>query len=185
MKVYQKLASLIVAYQNCVKTNNEEWKANHWNSICEINDRYLPSGSGVDNGTQINVRDSTSKRIILQTAFHHMDEHGGYDGWTEHIITVTADMVGGVSIKVHGRNRNDIKAYLSELYYNALAFDTPDTAGITPEPEQWEYAARDRMEATGGHFATNLAKAWGRADSGNLRLLRKNFMGLLRMFKED
>ncbi len=78
----------------------------------------LPSGSGIDRGTKL-VSASASK-IVLECSFHHMDEHGFYDGWTEHRITVRPTF-SGLDVTISGRNRNDIKEYLHEVYSCALS----------------------------------------------------------------
>lgn len=46
-----------------------------------------------------------------------MNDNGCYDGWTEHRITVRPEF-DGVSITVSGSNRNDIKDYISYIFYD-------------------------------------------------------------------
>ena len=79
---------------------------------------YLPSGSGFDGATQIADR-STSAKIVLVTAFHHMNESGMYDGWTEHQVTILPAF-DGFDISISGRNRNGIKDYIAEIFDHAL-----------------------------------------------------------------
>ena len=50
-----------------------------------------------------------------------MDEHGGYDGWTEHKIIVTPSLVYGFELRVTGKDRNDIKDYIAEVMHGALS----------------------------------------------------------------
>lgn len=80
----------------------------------------LPSGSGIDHGTKLVWEKTRKGKIVLQADFHHMDENGGYDGWTEHEIIVAPDF-DGFEIKVTGRNRNQIKEYLADTYHYALS----------------------------------------------------------------
>lgn len=80
----------------------------------------LPSGSGVDNGTSIDLDRSKPDRIVLTCSFHHMNDVGMYDGWTDHEIIVTPSLGFEYEIRVTGRNRNEIKDYLSDLYREAL-----------------------------------------------------------------
>ena len=118
-KVYQKTASLIVARENCAKNGNDEWFDVHSEKLDEIAKNHLPSGSGVDSGTQVDLDRSTGKKIVLHTSYHHMNDGGMYDGWTDHTITVTPSFLD-FDLKISGRNRNDIKDYLGDLFYHAL-----------------------------------------------------------------
>lgn len=81
--------------------------------------QYLPSGSGFDNGSTFNVEKSTSEKLVFNTSFHHMSEHGYYTQWTDHTVTVTPSFYG-LNIKVSGRNHNDIKDYIAECFDNIL-----------------------------------------------------------------
>lgn len=76
---------------------------------------YLPSGAGWDHGTKIDTR-SHEERILLHGSFHHMNEAGFYDGWTDHTIIVTASLRTAFTLKIAGRDRNDIKDHLYELF---------------------------------------------------------------------
>jgi hypothetical protein len=80
----------------------------------------MPSGSGVDIGTKLDLGESTSDKLVFSASFHHMDEHGGYDGWTDHKIIVTPSLQFGFNLKITGRDRNQIKDYLSDIFHTAL-----------------------------------------------------------------
>lgn len=80
----------------------------------------LPSGSGWDMGTKLMDSASDENKLTLYGEFHHMDEWGGYDGWTDHTIVVRADLRFGFKLHITGRNRNDIKDYLHEMFDVAL-----------------------------------------------------------------
>ena len=86
--------------------------------ISEFVEEFMPSGSGFDNGTKFDYH-GPSDRLTFHTSFHHMDEHGGYDGWTEHTVTVRPTF-GGFALSISGRNRNDIKTYIADIFDNAL-----------------------------------------------------------------
>lgn len=118
--LYQTLASLIQARLNCIKSNNTEWLEKHTANIFELVKNCLPSGSGIDCGTKIDLDMSTPDKIVLHTSFHHMNDCGMYDGWTEHTVTVTPSLQFGFNLKISGRDRNDIKEYLHEVYSNDL-----------------------------------------------------------------
>jgi hypothetical protein len=50
-----------------------------------------------------------------------MDEHGFYDGWTDHRITIRPSLVNDFDVSVSGQNRNDIKYHLAEVFDYALS----------------------------------------------------------------
>ena len=118
--LYAILASLIQARLNCIQSNNQEWLAKHTANILELVKDHMPSGSGIDHGTTIDLEASTPDKIILHTGFHHMNENGMYDGWTTHTLTVTPSLQFGFNLKIAGRDRNQIKEYLHEVYSLAL-----------------------------------------------------------------
>lgn len=52
---------------------------------------WMPSGSGIDCGTRIDIVKSTSTKLIFTFDFHHMNQDGFYCGWTNHKLIVTPD----------------------------------------------------------------------------------------------
>jgi len=74
-----------------------------------------PSGSGIDDGTKLDDT-STANKLVFNTGFHHMNENGYYDGWTDHQVIVTPSLAYGFDMRITGRDRNDIKDYLYEVY---------------------------------------------------------------------
>lgn len=46
--------------------------------------------------------------------------NGMYNGWTEHVITVRPSLQFGITLSVSGRNCNDIKDYIAEIFQHAL-----------------------------------------------------------------
>lgn len=97
----------------------KRWKDNAESNLLYLAKSALPHGSGIDYGTQIVIDASNESKIVLYTSFHHMDEHGGYDGWTEHKVIVTPSFQS-FDISISGRNRNGIKDYLYETFDGAL-----------------------------------------------------------------
>lgn len=124
MKLYQKLASIIAAIDNCKRSDNTEWQQKHETTLNELM-YHLPSGSGFDGRTRLSDT-STCEKIIFETAFHHMDEVGGYDGWTEHTVTVTGSLLSDFDIQISGRDRNDIKDYIGDCFHDALSTELED-----------------------------------------------------------
>lgn len=91
----------------------------HFTDLLRQCENFLPSGSGFDDGTSI-VSASWDK-IVLQTSYHHMSEHGVYTEWTGHKIIVTPSfMPEHVNIAIGGRNVNDIKNYIDQTVYVSL-----------------------------------------------------------------
>jgi hypothetical protein len=118
-KLYQEMAAIIAARINCIISNNQEWITKHEDRLKELID-LLPHGSGLDGENIINLDKSTSENIVIETSFHHMDENGMYDGWTEHNIIITPSLQHRFYLKITGSNKNDIKTYLSEIFSMAL-----------------------------------------------------------------
>lgn len=89
---------------------------------------HLPSGSGFDNGTRLATDNCTVAgrpypgRLWFLTSFHHMDEHGGYDGWTDHTVWVSP-VFGGFDLSVSGRDRNQIKDFIGETFHQILSME--------------------------------------------------------------
>lgn len=74
-----------------------------------------PSGSGIDAGTKLDDS-STKDKLVFAFGYHHMDEHGYYDGWTEHTAVVKPSMCFGYDLRITGRDRNGIKEYLASVF---------------------------------------------------------------------
>lgn len=117
--LYRRIASRLDARIRSMQNGNKEWHARHTDALRAMQ-RHLPSGSGIDSGTTIDLDESRGEKIVLRTSFHHMDEQGGYDGWTEHAVTITPSLRFGIEIKISGRDRNDIKSYLADVFQEAL-----------------------------------------------------------------
>jgi hypothetical protein len=81
-------------------------------------ENYLPCGSGFDNGTKFNWDESKDNKLVFDTAFHHMNEGGYYDGWTEHKIIITSDLMNDFNVKITGKNHNQIKEYIHSCFSN-------------------------------------------------------------------
>jgi hypothetical protein len=119
-KLYQEIATLLQAIENCKQSNNNEWLEKHSAALLEIEKNYLPSGSGIDCGTKIDYENSTSNKIILFFEFHHMNDCGMYCGWTEHKAIIRPDLINGIELKITGKDRNDIKDYLYQEFDSIL-----------------------------------------------------------------
>jgi hypothetical protein len=115
------LARLVEARLNCLKSEkHEDWLDKHEERIETLVKDMMPNGSSVDHGTTIDHDRSTGERLVFTFDYHHMDEYGGYDGWTSHTLTVKASLAHGLTLKISGPDRNQIKEYLHDTYYCAL-----------------------------------------------------------------
>ena len=130
--VYQQIASSFQARQNCEKKmltgagsqNAREWEEKHTETIEAIVRDHFPSGAGFDSGTTFDWVQSKPERLVFETSFHHMNEVGMYDGWTEHEVIVTPSLQFGFNVRVTGKNRNEIKTYIADEFYGALSTET-------------------------------------------------------------
>lgn len=112
------IAATVGAYHRC--ENVPEWRGKHRARLDYIAHHLLPSGSGIDNGSKIDIDRSTEDSLWFTTAFHHMDEQGSYNGWTEHTVHVTPAF-NGMHITVGGPDRNGIKDALAEEFFHCLS----------------------------------------------------------------
>lgn len=118
--VAASMSRLLVAIENCRRVGNSEWKEQHESALASLCRDHLPSGSGFDAGTQLDVVASNPERLVFRTSFHHMDSHGGYDGWTNHTVRVRP-LFDGIGVKVSGRDRDGIKDDIAEVFAEVLA----------------------------------------------------------------
>lgn len=124
---YIALARAIGSMNRCNAANNTEWSDKHANAILELMDS-APSGSGIDCGTKL-ADCSTGEQLVFDVSFHHMDEAGGYDGWTEHRIILRPSFELGYRMTITGKDRNGIKEYLSDTYSFWLSELVPQWTG--------------------------------------------------------
>ena len=129
MKTYQAIASALQALRTCEKKRTEN--PQHWGNMVDFHQaridaivkRYFPSGSGFDCGTKFDADKSNPEKLVFTTEFHHTSEHGYYDGWTQHTITVRASLAHGFDFRVSGKNRNEIKDFISDTFAHVFNMD--------------------------------------------------------------
>lgn len=122
MKLYQKLAQVLAAYHNSTAANNTEWIVKHSETIDRLCHTFMPTGSGFDAGTMLDVNRSSAEKLIFASAYHHMDANGYYDGWSDLTITVKSSLQFGFNIKITGlrrKNRHDMD-YMMDTFCEAL-----------------------------------------------------------------
>jgi hypothetical protein len=112
---YSQLAGYIAWY----KTAHADFKELALDKIDKLAEEF-PHGSGFNNGCSIDLEKSNGEKIVIKTAFHHMDENGYYDGWTEHEVVITSSLRYGFNVRVTGKNKNDIKEYIRHVFNNIV-----------------------------------------------------------------
>lgn len=120
MKLYQELAGRFQAYQNCIKSNNQEWEEKHRNRI-EILIDSLPHGSGIDGRTTFDFKRSSETKIVINSSFHVMDENGFYDGWIDFSLILEPSW-NDIELIIKGKfgKHQDLKEYILDIFYEAL-----------------------------------------------------------------
>lgn len=119
MKLFRILGSRARNLSSAWPHQNEAVRARFEEEMEILLKEFMPSGSGFDMGTEIDIDRSNGRKMVFKTGFHHMDSNGSYDGWTYHNVIVTAEF-DGLDIQVTGRDRNNIKEYVGETFYSAL-----------------------------------------------------------------
>lgn len=121
MKFYQAVAQAVGARERCANRKDPlDWHTRWTNRLKALKDN-LPHGSGFDSGSSLVVEDSTENRLVFETSFHHMNEGGMYDGWTEHRVIVQPSLALGFTLRVTGRDRNEIKDYIAQVFEEVLS----------------------------------------------------------------
>ena len=102
----------------------DEFKIKKMDSLSRLSS-LLPSGSGIDSGCTIDEEKSTGNKIVIHSAFLHMNENGFYCGWSKFDIIVTPALFRDFNLKIVGRKAiypafSYTKEYLYDVFYNAL-----------------------------------------------------------------
>ncbi len=124
--LYKAIATALTARANCAEPNGSAEWYQRWEERLDSYDKLLPSGAGFDAGSRIDRDRSDDTKFVIETSFHHMDEHGGYDGWTEHRISVKPNLLHDIVLTIDGRDRNDIKDYMAETFDYTLREEIDD-----------------------------------------------------------
>ena len=96
-----------------VKTIGGQFKA--WEKIRSFI-VLLPSGNGIDDGVKFCPDISTPTKLVFSFSYHHMNDSGYYDGWTNHNVIITPCFGESFDIKITGPNKNDCKDYFYDLF---------------------------------------------------------------------
>lgn len=138
--VYQAISRKLSAIAKCKAVVNSEYPYKQTVSLERLISLAIPSGSGLDSGPELS-EDSTPEKLIFSADYHHMNDHGYYSGWTQHQVIVRPSLCWGISLSVTGRDRNEIKECIAELFQHALTRLVVETA------DGWEYAKEEVHQA--------------------------------------
>jgi hypothetical protein len=154
-----EIAMTVDSYKRCLESSqptHRGWAAHHLSYLYRLQ-QLLPSGSGIDCGTKIDLDLSGGDKIVLAFSYHHMDQYGYYTLWTEHTAVVRPGF-NGLNIRITGSDRDGIKEYLYQVYEQCLTDEVP-ALDRTIGPKSREY-----LEAY-GTLDTDDGRACIRADA--------------------
>ena len=125
MKVYKALAQLVAARQNCIERGNDECREKHEARIERIINEF-PHGAGIDGETAIYYHRSRKDRVVIRSSFHCLNDNGLYTHWIDFQLIITPSLANDFDLRVLGifGERQDLREYLRQLFYQALSKDT-------------------------------------------------------------
>lgn len=123
--LYRAIARALGCVERAQASGNTEWVDHYRDRLRKLVSAHMPSGAGIDCGTKLDDS-SRPERLVFTFSFHHMDENGMYDGWTEHTCVVTPSLEWGLVLHITGRNRNDVKDYLHETFNHCLTAEVSE-----------------------------------------------------------
>lgn len=115
----QVIASRVDARLNCEKAGNSPGERLNFDDLEKL-EKLLPDGSGIDCGTKIDLGRSTDNKVVFTFSYHHMNDRGYYNGWTEHTLTIRPHLLLGLDLTLTGPDKNQIKNYLYDTYQYTL-----------------------------------------------------------------
>ena len=119
MKVYRKLALTTRAWLHEHDTKNKE---KHRETIKKLVSKYLPDGSGINNGVTFNFKESRSNKLVFNSSYH-LNFDGSYGDWIDFTVVVSPSLIREVDITINGKTigeNYDIHDYLYEVFYDSL-----------------------------------------------------------------
>src|SRR3972149_8709101 len=100
-EIYKELARSLSAYNNCIKTNDEECQDKYEEKINELLNE-LPHGSGLDGNWELDYAKSSNTQLVLHMEYHCMNENGYYDGWVHFTLKVKASLQFDIDLSIIG-----------------------------------------------------------------------------------
>lgn len=78
------------------------------------------SGSGIDSGYTLNG--STRRNLIINSSYHCMDEHGGYDGWQDFKLLIDKENITEFKLQFTGYRRQKYVYLLRDYLEDCFAY---------------------------------------------------------------
>ena len=120
-KVYQELARRLVAYKNCIETDNKEWEEKHLEQLVRLVNERLPIGAGFDGETELDYVKSNANKLVFHSSYHAMDENGFYTRWYDFTVIVNPSLTHGFDLRIKGDKMSSfLKEYILDAYSEAL-----------------------------------------------------------------
>jgi hypothetical protein len=98
----------------------QEWHAKWKDRLAFLAREFLPSGSGIDSGVELDMDRSKPNRLVFAVPYHAMNDVGMYDGWRDLTVTAVPSFIHGLEITITGRADEGIKDYVAECMRDAL-----------------------------------------------------------------
>ena len=118
-KIYKRLAKMANSRLRCLNsTKFPQEIENYENEINNIMKNVLPHGSGIDNGCSFNFEKSRNNRLVINSAYHCMNENGYYDGWVDFIVVLTPSLEMDYELQIKGNfgKYSHVKDYLYQIF---------------------------------------------------------------------
>lgn len=143
MTMAEAFVSCKMARDNCVTSGNTEWEV-RWRARLDKLVDHVPTWSGMP--LRLSGIEIKQDAIRYEVSYHHMNQTGHYDGWTEHTVTVRPAF-GGVVVRISNRDRNGVKDDIHEAVEYAftrhVTWDEPAQRWIV-ESDDERHAAEER-----------------------------------------
>lgn len=116
--LYKHIAMEVQAYRNCMDAGNTAMADRHVDGVYELIKRYMPSGSGINAGTEFDWR-STGSKLIFFFEYHHIKSER-YTSVDIYHLFVTPSLINGIDLRLTGCKDSDLADYLYQTFRTAL-----------------------------------------------------------------
>jgi hypothetical protein len=102
--LYQRLSALLLQRENCAKAvpRNDTWFDIATSRIIELVREFMPSGSGFDNGTELDLDRSTSEKLV----FVVVRSHGFIYNISSYVVSDDLDRIAAENCQCGGNHGN-------------------------------------------------------------------------------
>lgn len=120
-QLFRAIARVLLARETSTERGNQEGVDNQ-NKFLKDLEKFLPSGAGIDNGTKIDLENSTSSKIILTFSYHRMNDNGFYVGWFDYQVDIKLprNLTCDYNLMFHGDEVLNDLDYLHDVFVTTL-----------------------------------------------------------------